>query len=155
MGLVCTWDQVDQLIKKIKSQNAKIVFTNGCFDLLHIGHVRYLQQAKSLGSFLFVGINSDESVRKLKGPTRPIQNENDRAEILSALNAVDCVCIFNQETPLELIKLVQPDILVKGGDWKPEQIVGSDFVMSYGGQVRSLQFVEGKSTTSIIDKSKN
>ena len=135
-------------------KNKKIVFTNGCFDLLHIGHVRYLEQAKSLGDILIVGINTDASVQVLKGPTRPIQNENDRVEILASLKAVDHTILFGEQTPLELIKEVKPNLLVKGGDWKPEQIVGSDFVLANGGQVKSLQFVNGKSTTSIIEKSK-
>src|ERR1700679_4100148 len=103
----------------LKKKNRKIVFTNGCFDILHIGHVRYLAEARALGDFLFVGINSDLSVTQLKGPDRPVQSENDRAEILSQLKSVDGVCIFPESTPLELIKLVQPSILVKGGDWKP------------------------------------
>ncbi len=137
-----------------KNQNKKIVFTNGCFDLLHVGHVRYLKQAKSLGDVLIVGINTDLSVQKLKGPTRPIQNESDRAEILAALEAVDHSVLFAEETPLQLIQIIKPDFLVKGGDWKIEQIVGSDFVLKNGGQVLSLQFVDGKSTTSLVEKSK-
>ncbi|MBC7421703.1 MAG: D-glycero-beta-D-manno-heptose 1-phosphate adenylyltransferase [Bdellovibrio sp.] len=145
---------ISETVEKYRAQNKKIVFTNGCFDLLHIGHVRYLEQAKSLGDLLIVGINTDASVKKLKGPTRPIQNENDRADILAALKSVDHTILFDDETPLELIKKVKPDFLVKGGDWKPEQIVGSDFVMSYGGQVRSLKFIDGRSTTSMIEKSK-
>ncbi|MEI7973713.1 MAG: D-glycero-beta-D-manno-heptose 1-phosphate adenylyltransferase [Bdellovibrio sp.] len=129
----------------------RIVFTNGCFDLLHVGHVRYLQEAKSLGDFLFVGLNSDASVRRLKGAERPIQCQNDRAEILLALRCVDWVSIFDEDTPLELIRQVKPQILVKGGDWKPEQIVGSNFVLEYGGEVKSLGFSEGRSTTKIIE----
>ncbi|MCC2679232.1 MAG: ADP-heptose synthase [Pseudobdellovibrio sp.] len=142
------------LVESYKKENKKIVFTNGCFDLLHIGHVTYLEEAKKLGDVLIVGINTDASVRILKGPTRPIQNENDRSEILAALKAVDHTILFGEETPLNLIKSIKPDVLVKGGDWKIEQIVGSDFVMSYGGQVKSLNFVNGKSTTAIIEKSK-
>ncbi len=141
-------------IEFYKSKNIKIVFTNGCFDLLHVGHVRYLSEAASLGEILIVGINSDSSVQKLKGPTRPIQNENDRAEILASLKSVQHTIIFSEETPKELIQIVQPDILVKGGDWATDQIVGSDFVLKRGGQVLSLQFVDGKSTTKIIEKSK-
>lgn len=137
-----------------RSEKKKIVFTNGCFDLLHIGHVTYLEEAKKLGDILIVGINTDASVSKLKGPTRPIQNEKDRSEILAALKSVDHTILFSEETPLNLIKLIKPDVLVKGGDWKIEQIVGSDFVLSYGGSVQSLNFVHGKSTTSIIEKSK-
>lgn len=154
MGEVIAWNQIDSKLLPLRQQNKKIVFTNGCFDLLHVGHVRYLQEAKSLGDFLVVGINTDRSVQVLKGPTRPIQNENDRAEILSSLAAVDLVVIFDEETPAELIQVVKPHFLVKGGDWKPETIVGHDFVTSYGGQVFSLKFVDGKSTTNIIKKSK-
>jgi len=141
-------------IEAYKKANKKIVFTNGCFDLLHIGHVTYLEEAKRQGDVLIVGVNTDASVRVLKGPTRPIQNENDRCEILAALKAVDHTILFSEDTPLNLIKKIRPDVLVKGGDWKLEQIVGSDFVMSYGGQVKSLHFVNGKSTTAIIEKSK-
>lgn len=141
-------------VEGYKKSNKKIVFTNGCFDLLHIGHVTYLEEAKKLGDVLIVGINTDASVRVLKGPARPIQNENDRSEILAALKAVDHTILFSEDTPLNLIKKIKPDVLVKGGDWKIEQIVGSDFVMSYGGQVKSLNFVNGKSTTAIIEKSK-
>lgn len=141
-------------LDQYRSENKKIVFTNGCFDLLHIGHITYLEEAKKLGDVLIVGINSDASVAKLKGPTRPIQNESDRSQILAALKAVDHTIIFSEETPLALIESVKPDVLVKGGDWKTNQIVGSDFVLSYGGAVRSLNFVDGKSTTAIINKSK-
>lgn len=151
---VLTAHQLEQVIADYKKSNKKIVFTNGCFDLLHVGHVRYLDQAKLLGDVLIVGVNTDASVQILKGPTRPIQNENDRAEILASLKSVDHTVLFNEETPINLIKLVKPDILVKGGDWKIEQIVGWDFVQAYGGQVKSLQFVDGKSTTNLIAKSK-
>ncbi|MFZ8932416.1 MAG: D-glycero-beta-D-manno-heptose 1-phosphate adenylyltransferase [Bacteriovoracaceae bacterium] len=132
----------------------KIVFTNGCFDILHSGHVQYLNEAKSLGDILVVGLNSDKSVKGLKGPLRPINSEQDRKFILENLKAVDFVEIFDRPTPLDLIHNVRPDVLVKGGDWKIEQIVGSDFVISQGGQVRSLVFKEGKSTTNIIEKIK-
>ena len=143
-----------EAIAQYRKQNKKIVFTNGCFDLLHVGHVRYLKQAKSLADILMVGINTDVSVQKLKGPTRPIQNENDRAEILASLDAVDHTILFAEETPLQLIEAIKPDYLVKGGDWKIDQIVGSNFVLSYGGKVQSLQFIDGRSTTAIITKSK-
>lgn len=151
---VLSGNDLEKAIADFKKSGKKIVFTNGCFDLLHIGHVRYLEQAKSLGDILIVGINTDASVRELKGPTRPIQNENDRAEILASLKSVDHTVLFGEQTPINLIKSVKPDILVKGGDWKKEQIVGWDFVESYGGEVKSLQFVDGKSTTNIIAKSK-
>lgn len=130
----------------------KIVFTNGCFDILHVGHVRYLQEARSLGDKLIVGINSDESVRGLKGELRPIVSEDMRKEMLLALKAVDEVYIFNEETPWDLINKIQPDVLVKGGDWAVSEIVGSDIVQKKGGQVFSLKFHEGNSTTGIIEK---
>lgn len=128
------------------------VFTNGCFDILHVGHVRYLRDARALGDLLIVGVNTDESVRRLKGPSRPVQSENDRAEILAALGTVDFVVLFGQETPLELIEAIAPDVLVKGGDWAPDKIVGSSFVIARGGEVKSLPFHEGRSTTSILNR---
>lgn len=153
MGQVRTFDTIEAALAPLRSQGKKIVFTNGVFDLLHIGHVRYLQEARSLGDALVIGVNADASVKRLKGPTRPIQNENDRAEILAALACVDFTVIFTEDTPENLIHKVRPDVLVKGGDWKIESIVGAPFVMSYGGKVMSLQFVDGKSTTKIIEKS--
>lgn len=134
------------------SQYRRLVFTNGCFDLLHVGHIRYLQEARSLGDGLFVGLNSDSSVKRLKGNLRPIQTELDRAEILAALACVDHVSIFEEDTPLELIHRVRPHILVKGGDWPVEKIVGFDFVQSYGGEVKSLSFHQGRSSSTLIDK---
>ena len=136
-----------------KYLDKRIVFTNGCFDLLHIGHIRYLNDAKKLGDILFVGINSDASVKQLKGSHRPIQNEHDRAEILVNLKAVDFVSIFDEATPLELIRLVHPQVLVKGGDWNIDKIVGADLVQSWGGRVYSLNFIDGYSTTRLIEKS--
>ncbi len=153
MGQVCSWSELEAKLAPLRGKK-KIVFTNGCFDWLHVGHVRYLTEARALGDLLVVGVNTDASVRKLKGPTRPVQTEADRAEILSALTSVDYSVLFDEDTPYELIKVVRPNILVKGGDWKPEQIVGSDIVKGYGGQTLSLQFVEGKSTTNLIAKSK-
>ena len=135
-----------------KNKNKKIVFTNGCFDILHAGHVSYLNEAKSLGDLLIVGLNSDASVKRLKGDSRPINNEAERKFLLENLKAVDCVEIFEDDTPLELIKSVRPSLLVKGGDWQISQIVGSDFVLANGGEVKSLKFVEGLSTTGTIDK---
>jgi rfaE bifunctional protein nucleotidyltransferase chain/domain len=154
MGQVLNSENLADFFSKLRSSKKKIVFTNGCFDLLHIGHVRYLQEAGSLGDILVVGVNSDRSVQVLKGPTRPIQNQNDRAEILAALACVDYTVIFDEQTPERLIHEVRPDILVKGGDWKISEIVGSDFILANGGQVRSLQFIDGRSTTKIIEKSK-
>lgn len=155
MGQVRNFDNIEQTLAPLRSSGKKIVFTNGCFDLLHVGHVRYLQEARRLGDILVVGVNSDASVKRLKGPTRPVQIEADRAEILAALGAVDFTVIFTEDTPENLIHKVRPDILVKGGDWKIDSIVGAPFVMSYGGQVMSLQFVDGKSTTKLIEKAKN
>lgn len=147
------WKQLSQVLGSIRS-GKKIVFTNGCFDILHVGHIHYLKEARDLGDFLVLALNSDESVRKLKGSERPLQNEEDRAEILAALECISFVTIFSEPTPLEIIKVVRPDILVKGGDWAPEKIVGHEFVSSYGGVTRSLRFVEGRSTTSIVEKIK-
>ncbi len=130
----------------------KVVFTNGCFDILHKGHVSYLNEAKSLGDILVIGLNSDQSVKRLKGESRPINDENDRKFLLENLKAVDFVFIFEEDTPYNLIKEVKPNVLVKGGDWKPEEIVGSDIVQSLGGEVRSLSFIQGHSTTNTINK---
>jgi D-beta-D-heptose 7-phosphate kinase/D-beta-D-heptose 1-phosphate adenosyltransferase len=152
MGQVRKFDDIAEALAPLRSEGKKIVFTNGCFDLLHVGHVRYLQEARALGDVLVIGVNSDASVKRLKGPTRPVQVENDRAEILAALGCVGFSVIFTEDTPENLIKKVKPDILVKGGDWKIDQIVGGPFVASYGGQVMSLQFIDGKSTTKLIEK---
>lgn len=145
----------NQLVELLKKRSGKkVVFTNGCFDILHRGHVAYLNQAKSLGAILIVGLNSDASVKRLKGPTRPINAELDRKFVLENLKCVDHVEIFESDTPFDLISAIMPDLLVKGGDWKIEQIVGSDIVIANGGEVLSLNFVDGYSTTSIIEKSK-
>lgn len=130
----------------------KVVFTNGCFDILHVGHVKYLQEARALGDALIVGLNSDASVKRLKGPSRPIQSQNDRAEILASLECVSAVIIFDEGTPLNLIQNILPNVLVKGGDWAVESIVGYDVVLAKGGEVKSLRFVEGRSSTSVIEK---
>lgn len=132
----------------------KTVFTNGCFDLLHIGHTRYLNEARALGDRLVVGLNSDSSVQKLKGPSRPYVSEEQRKEVLLSLAAVDEVFIFEEETPLQLIKNIRPDILVKGGDYKIEDIVGAPEVLSWGGEVKSLSFYEGFSSSDLIEKIK-
>lgn len=139
-------------IKGLKSLGKKIVFTNGCFDILHVGHVRYLHEARGLGDHLIVAVNSDRSVRAIKGHERPIMGQDERAEILAALGCVDTVIIFDEETPLKAIECLMPDVLVKGGDWKPNEIVGGDVVLAAGGEVRSISFVEGASTTGIIKK---
>ena len=149
-----TWEEITNIIKELKSQNKKIVFTNGCFDILHSGHVQYLAEAKELGDILILGLNSDYSVKRLKGNDRPINNEIERATVLSALCTISHIVIFKEDTPYKLINHIKPDILVKGGDWKPEDIIGSDIVSSYNGEVKSLSFVDGKSTTDIINKLK-
>ncbi len=131
-----------------------LVFTNGCFDLLHYGHIYYLAQAADLADHLIIGLNSDVSVSRLKGKHRPIKDQKNRTHILAALAFVDAVILFDTDTPYELIKDLQPDILVKGGDWQPEQIVGSDIVLADGGQVMSLPFIEGYSTTFLENKIK-
>jgi D-glycero-beta-D-manno-heptose 1-phosphate adenylyltransferase len=148
---VRSWDDLAAKLTAARA-NRKVVFTNGCFDILHVGHVRYLQEARAQGDLLVVGLNTDASVRRLKGPERPIQNENNRAEIMAALGCVDFVTLFGEETPEELIRKLRPDVLVKGGDWTVDKIAGGAFVQSYGGEVKSLQFVEGNSTTSIVEK---
>tara|TARA_B100001540_G_C15774949_1_gene628216 strand:- start:697 stop:1161 length:465 start_codon:yes stop_codon:yes gene_type:complete len=140
------------IIKKIKVERKKIVFTNGCFDLLHVGHIRYLSQAKKLGDFLIIGLNSDRSVKKLKGKDRPINSFEDRATLLSALNSVDLVIKFEEQTPENLIKDIVPDVLVKGGDYNIEDIVGYQIVIKNGGQVKTLSFYDGYSSTNYIDK---
>jgi D-beta-D-heptose 7-phosphate kinase/D-beta-D-heptose 1-phosphate adenosyltransferase len=141
------------LLESLESQRAKgrkVVFTNGCFDLLHAGHVLYLEEARALGDILVLGLNSDSSVHRLKGPSRPINKQDERAMVLAALESISYVCIFEEDTPYELIKALQPDILVKGGDWPVSSIVGSDIVLARGGQVKSLGFSEGLSSTNII-----
>lgn len=130
----------------------KIVFTNGCFDIVHRGHIEYLAKAASLGTKLIIGLNSDSSVCKLKGPGRPVNDEHARALLLSSLLFVDKVCLFNEDTPLELIRYIQPDILVKGSDYKPENIVGYDIVKNKGGEIITIDFVQGYSSTSILAK---
>lgn len=142
--------ELDEFLSKNKDK--KIVFTNGCFDIIHKGHVTYLAEAKKLGDLLIIGVNSDASVKRLKGPQRPINNEQDRSYVLSQLKSVDFTEIFSEDNPLNLILKVKPKILVKGGDWKIEQIVGGKEVIQDGGDVFSLNFVDGYSTTSIIHK---
>ncbi len=143
-----SFEQIEKISNRIKSQNKKVVFTNGCFDILHKGHVSYLNTAKSFGDVLILGLNSDASVKRLKGETRPINTQDDRAYILSALECVDYVVIFDEDTPYELIKLVQPDILVKGADYEGKEVVGSDIAK----ETKLVTFVDGKSTTKTIEK---
>lgn len=141
-------------INGLKALGKKIVFTNGCFDILHHGHLDYLAKAASLGNVLVVGVNTDASVKKLKGEERPITHENDRAFQLASLMFVDAVCLFDEDTPKELIEAVNPNILVKGGDYSIDKIVGADHVLKNGGKVEIIPFVEGYSTTSLIDRIK-
>ncbi len=141
--------------KKLKDEGKKLVFTNGCFDIIHKGHITYLRQAKELGDFLVIGLNSDKSVKKLKGESRPVNKEEDREYVLENLKPVDAVVIFEEDTPYNLIDSIKPDILVKGGDWSVDKIVGSDIVIANGGKVLSLGYVDNYSTTSIIDKLKS
>ena len=142
-------------LKSLRRKKKKVVFTNGCFDILHAGHVNYLAKAKSLGDILVIGLNSDSSVKKLKGRSRPVVSQKNRAIVLGALWAVDFVVIFNELTPIKLIKAIKPDVLVKGGDWKKENIIGADFIESYGGKVRSLEYIKGLSTRGIVKRIKN
>ncbi|MCX8084665.1 MAG: D-glycero-beta-D-manno-heptose 1-phosphate adenylyltransferase [Calditerrivibrio sp.] len=135
----------------LRKQN-RLVFTNGCFDILHVGHIKYLEEAKKLGDLLVVGVNSDASVRRLKGEKRPINSLNERLIMLNALKSVDFVTFFEEDTPYELIKDIMPHILVKGGDWQIDQIVGADIVLKHGGKVLSLNYEEGFATTNIIDE---
>ena len=137
-------------VRRAQAAGRNVVFTNGCFDLLHRGHIRYLEQARSLGDLLVVGLNSDASVRRLKGAGRPVVPADQRAEVLAALAAVDLVLIFGELDPGEVIRTLRPDVLVKGGDWPVDQIVGADLVRGTGGVVRSLPYVEGASTTALI-----
>ncbi|MFH1715258.1 MAG: D-glycero-beta-D-manno-heptose 1-phosphate adenylyltransferase [Elusimicrobiota bacterium] len=148
-------DKLVKILKQKRKQRKKIVFTNGCFDILHKGHVAYLEKAKRYGDILVIGLNSDSSIRRLKGPKRPIFPERERAEVLSALSCVDYVAMFNENTPLNLIKKIQPDVLIKGGDYTLDTIVGRDFLESYGGKVVTIPLIKGKSTSDIINKIKN
>lgn len=143
-----TFDEIKTLASKLHNQGKKIVFTNGCFDILHVGHVKYLEVAKSYGDVLILGLNADSSVRKLKGPTRPINTQDDRAYILASLESVDYVVIFEEETPYELIKLIKPHVLVKGGDYEGKEVVGQDIA----DELKLVQFVDGKSTTNTIKR---
>jgi D-beta-D-heptose 7-phosphate kinase/D-beta-D-heptose 1-phosphate adenosyltransferase len=141
-----------QLAKATRQAGGTVVFTNGVYDLLHPGHVRYLRQARALGDLLIVGVNSDESVRRNKGPRRPINPDHERAEVLAGLSSVDAVVIFGEDTPAEIIRAVQPDILVKGADWPADQIVGRDTVEARGGRVERIPVEPGHSTTAIVER---
>ena len=149
MGTILNWNELRSTVHRLKAEGKKIVFTNGCFDLIHIGHVRSLKEAKKLGDVLVVGLNSDRSVSLIK-PRRPIIPQEQRAEILVSLDMIDYVSLFDEETPYELIKLIQPDVLVKGGDWEKEDVVGVDIAK----ETHSIPYIKGISTTEIIEKIK-
>lgn len=151
---IVSGNALSEKIRDWKDQEKKIVFTNGCFDLIHPGHIAYLNEAASLGDILVVGLNTDQSVKKLKGADRPINNEFSRAQLLAAMFFVDAVVLFNEETPLALINSVEPDVLVKGGDYQIENIVGAAETLERGGKVEVLSFLPGYSSTSIIEKIK-
>ena len=148
-------DELAKILQAEREKGKKIVFTNGCFDIFHVGHSRYLRQASTYGDILVVGVNSDASVKRLKGPERPIISEEERMELLADLQCVSYVVKFEEDTPYELIKKLQPDIITKGGDYKPEEVVGKDIVEARGGKVVICKLVEGKSTTNIITKIRN
>ncbi|MDR2367543.1 MAG: D-glycero-beta-D-manno-heptose 1-phosphate adenylyltransferase [Deltaproteobacteria bacterium] len=149
---ILTLDGAVEARKNLAASGKKMVFTNGCFDLLHPGHLRYLDQARRLGDYLFIGLNSDGSIRRLKGPGRPVRGEGERAEMLAGLTMVDGLTIFNEDTPLSLIVTLRPDFLVKGGDWATQDIVGGKEVLAYGGEVRSLTLEKGFSSTALIER---
>jgi D-beta-D-heptose 7-phosphate kinase/D-beta-D-heptose 1-phosphate adenosyltransferase len=149
MGKILNWIELKSAVVELKNRGEKIVFTNGCFDIIHIGHIRYLNKAKKYGDVLVIGLNSDRSVSVIK-PQRPVNPQDQRAEVLATLDMVDYVTMFDEETPYELIRLIQPDVLVKGGDWKKEDIIGSDIAK----ETYSLPYIEGISTTGIIEKIK-
>ena len=155
MGKVFKIGELVEAIKELKSQGKKIVSTNGCFDILHVGHVRYLQKSASLGDVLVVCLNSDRSVKALKGDSRPINNENDRAEVLAALGCVDFVVIFDEDTPVDYLAQIKPDIHTKGGDYDINTLPEAKVIMENGGKVEFISFVDGKSTTNIINKMKS
>ena len=146
--------ELARLLAFLAFKEKKIVFTNGCFDILHLGHIDYLSKSSDLGDVLIVGLNSDSSVKKIKGNGRPVNNENARATILASLHFITIVVLFDEETPYELIKFVSPDFLVKGSDYEPEKIVGYDILKAKGGEVVTIDFLEGYSTTSLISKIK-
>jgi D-beta-D-heptose 7-phosphate kinase/D-beta-D-heptose 1-phosphate adenosyltransferase len=145
-------EDLRQEIGRLKAQGKKIVFTNGCFDILHPGHTRYLWQARQLGDYLVVAVNSDRSVRAIKAPGRPVVPEGARTEVLAALACVDAVVVFEEENPLRVIESLLPHVLVKGGDWPEDKIIGADVVRRAGGEVHSIPLVDGHSTTSILDR---
>jgi D-beta-D-heptose 7-phosphate kinase/D-beta-D-heptose 1-phosphate adenosyltransferase len=152
MGSVVTREELVKIRVRLRDQGRRVVFTNGCFDIIHRGHVEYLTKAKAKGDVLVVGLNTDASVRRLKGPSRPVVSQDDRAVVMAALGMVDYVCLFDEDTPLELITAVIPDVLVKGADWPIDKVVGREVVESAGGTVQTIEFLADRSTTSIIER---
>lgn len=154
MNKILERNELREKMEELRNKGKKIAFTNGCFDILHVGHVRYLREARKTADVLVLALNSDSSVRSIKGEKRPLMNEKERAEILAALEFVDFVTIFPELTPLELINYLKPDVLIKGGDWPEEKVVGREEVKQWGGRVAIIPEVEGKSTTNIVEKIK-
>jgi len=154
MNKILERNALSNQLEELRKKGKKIAFTNGCFDILHVGHVRYLREAKKTADVLVLALNSDSSVRSIKGEKRPLMNENERAEILAALEFVDFITIFEELTPLKLINCLKPDILIKGGDWPEEKVVGREEVKKWGGRVAIIPEIEGKSTTNIVEKIK-
>lgn len=152
MGKVVSREELVGARRRLKAERRSVVFTNGCFDIIHRGHVDYLSKARAMGDVLVVGLNTDASVRRLKGPSRPVVDQDDRAVVMAALAVVDYVCLFSEDTPLELITAIVPDVLVKGADWPIDKVVGREVVESAGGRVQAIEFVPDRSTTSIIDR---
>jgi D-beta-D-heptose 7-phosphate kinase/D-beta-D-heptose 1-phosphate adenosyltransferase len=153
LGVVIrSWTALVEEIEKRRSNGERVVTTNGIFDILHVGHARYLKEARALGDLLVIGVNSDASTKRLKGPTRPYNSEDDRAELLAALGCVDYVTIFEQDTPIELLETLRPDVHAKGGDYNPDAMVETPTVRGHGGQVVVLPFAAGRSTTNLVDR---
>lgn len=153
--IISNWNQLESIIANWRKKGDKVIFTNGCFDIVHKGHVEYLSKSSSLADRFIIGLNTDASVRKIKGEGRPVNDQDARATLLAAFGFVDLVIYFDQDTPYELIKRIQPDFLVKGSDYNPEEIVGYDIVTQKGGEVRTVDLVEGYSTTNLIQKIKS
>jgi len=149
---IISLSSLKRTIKRLKHNGKRIVFTNGCFDILHYGHIKYLQDAKAKGDYLVVAVNSDSSIKKIKANNRPVVRQADRLKVVAALGCVDFVVLFNEDNPLKVIKALKPDILIKGSDWSKKRIIGSDFVESYGGKVQTINLVKGRSTSAIIEK---
>ena len=152
MNKILAWEELKHETERHRAKGEKIAFTNGCFDILHAGHVRYLREARKTADLLILGLNSDSSVRAIKGEKRPLVPQQERAEVVASLAAVDYVTIFNETTPLRLIEYLKPDCLVKGGDWKEDAVVGGELIRSWGGKVVIIPLTEGVSTTHIVDR---